>query len=86
MKTQLIPKLTPEQERALNAGNGVVQGDSYVLLRSTAVLGWFGYDSPEELRRELQPALEAADRRELTEWNIDEFLARMHGDYGEGTE
>jgi hypothetical protein len=75
----IIPPLTPEQERALDASAGIVQGDTYVILRKDAVFRWFGYDSAEELRRELQPAFDAADRGELSEWDVDEFLARMHG-------
>jgi hypothetical protein len=74
-----VPPLTPEQELALDASAGVVQGETYVLLRKDAVFRWFGYDSVEELRRELQPAFDAADRGELSEWNVDEFLSRMHG-------
>lgn len=72
------PPLTTAQENALNAADGVLQGDSYVLLRSDALFRWFGYDSPDQLRKELQPAFDAADRGELAEWNVEEFLARMH--------
>ena len=74
-----IPPLTPEQEVALDAGDGIVQGDSFVLLRKDAIWRWLGYDSTEELRRELQPAFDSADRGEVTEWNADKFLDRMHG-------
>jgi len=31
----------------------------------------------EELRRQLQIGLDQADRGELEEWNLDEFLQRM---------
>jgi hypothetical protein len=72
------PPLTPEQEHALDASAGVLQGDTYVLLRKDAVFRWFGFDSAEDLREELRPAFEAADRGDLEEWDVDAFLARMH--------
>lgn len=72
-----VPGLTVEQERALDAHGGIVQGESFVLMRTDFVLRLFGYESSVELRRELQPAFEQADRGELEEWNVDDFLARM---------
>lgn len=70
------PKLTVEQ--ALDAHGCVLQGQSFVLMRTDVVLGFFGYHSKEELQRELQPAFDQADRGELEEWDVDAFLARMH--------
>jgi hypothetical protein len=58
------PQLTPEQQQALEASNGLLQGDSYVRIRNDVVLDWFGY-SLEELQKELQPAIEQAERREF---------------------
>jgi hypothetical protein len=77
-----IPKLTAEQEQALDEGNGVVQGESYVLMRPEAFLTWLGYDSLEELRHELQPAFDQADRGELEEWDVDACLKRLHETHG----
>jgi hypothetical protein len=71
------PGLTSEQQQALDASEGVLQGDTYVLLRKDAVFRWFGFESADELREELRPAFEAADCGDLAEWNVDEFLARM---------
>ncbi|WP_146373070.1 hypothetical protein [Symmachiella macrocystis] len=76
-----IPELTDEQQQALKEGNGVVQGESYLLMRHDVLLDWFGY-TPDQLRVELQPAIEQADRGELEEWNLQEFLkdVRRPGD------
>jgi hypothetical protein len=68
--------LTAEQQQALNAGNGVAQGESFVLLRTDVVLDWFGY-TQDDLRRELQPALEQVERGETAPWNLEEFLTEM---------
>lgn len=80
------PDLTAEQQHALDAHGGVVQGQSFVLMRTDVVLGFFGYDSKEDLQRELQPAFDEADRGELAEWDVDKFLARMHQSHGHKTE
>ena len=74
------PQLTPEQQQALEASNGLLQGDSYVLIRNDVVLDWFGY-SLEELQKELQPAIEQAERREFADFTLDGFLAEMHRRY-----
>jgi hypothetical protein len=71
-----IPELTDEQQQALEQGNGVVQGESYLLVRHDVVLDWFGY-TPDQLHVELQPAIEQADRGELEEWNLQEFLKEV---------
>ncbi|MDP6443934.1 MAG: hypothetical protein QGG36_32475 [Pirellulaceae bacterium] len=71
------PELTAEQQQALDAGNGIVQGQSFVLMRTEVVLDWFGY-SDDELRQELQPALDQVERGDVAEWNLNEFLAEMH--------
>lgn len=75
------PKLTDEQQQALDDGNGVLQGETYLLMRHDVVLDWFGY-TPEQLRNELQIAIDQADRGELEEWNLREFLADMHRGHG----
>jgi len=75
-KTNKTPELTAAQQKALEAGHGLVQGDSYVLMRNDVVLDWFGY-THEQLRDELQPALDQADRGELVDWNLQGFLAEM---------
>lgn len=73
-----VPELTAEQRQALDEAGGIVQGQSYVLMRPDAALSYFGFDTKEDLRRELQPAFDQADRGELDEWDVEEFLARMH--------
>ncbi len=80
------PELTEELQQALDDGQGIVQGQSFVLMRPDVILGWFGYDSNEELRQELQPAFDQADRGELSEWNVNEFLDRMHQQHDAQTE
>ena len=77
MQNSDVPSLTADQQQALDAGNGVVQGSSFVLLRTDVVLDWFGY-TKEELRRELQPALKQIASGDVAEWNLQEFLAEMH--------
>lgn len=72
------PKLTAEQQQALDEADGVVQGPSYVLMRTDVVLSYFGFDTKDELRRQLQPAFDQADRGELDDWSVEDFLARMH--------
>ena len=76
--SEKVPDLTAEQQQALDAHGGLVQGQSFVLMRTDVVLSYFGYDSQDELRRDLQPAFDQADRGELQPWAVDEFLARMH--------
>ena len=76
--SQKTPELTAEQQHALDAQDDVVQGSSFVLLCTDVVLNFFGYDAKEELQRKLQAAFDEADRGELAEWNVEEFLARMH--------
>ncbi|MEX0715969.1 MAG: hypothetical protein WD066_05250 [Planctomycetaceae bacterium] len=71
------PTLTAEQQQALDAHDGILQGESFVLMRPDVVLEWFGYDRAA-LEQELRPAFDEADRGELAAWNLDEFLAEMH--------
>lgn len=85
-KPEKTPELTAEQQQALDAHGGVVQGQSFVLMRTDVVLSYFGYDSKDELRRDLQPAFDQADRGDLQEWDVEEFLARMHRERAAKTE
>lgn len=71
------PELTAEQQQALDAGDGIVSGPSFVLMRTDVVLDWFGF-SPAELRRRLQPGLDQIEQGEGAEWNLREFLSKMH--------
>lgn len=80
-----IPELTPEQQKALDAGDGVVQGRSFVLMRTDVVLNFFGY-TEDELRRRLQPGLDQVERGDVAEWNLEEFLAKMHKQHAATTE
>ena len=85
-KSEKTPELTAAQQQALDAHGGVVQGQSFVLMRTDVVLSFFGYDSKDELRRDLQPAFDQADRGELEDWSVDEFLASMHRRHDAATE
>jgi hypothetical protein len=78
--------MTAEQEQALDAHGGVVHGPSFVLMRTDVVLRFFGYDSPEVLRRELQRAFDQADRGELAEWDVNALVARRRLSRGSATE
>ena len=68
MKNNDIPTLTAAQQQALEAGDGIVQGASYVLMRTDVILDWFGF-TKEELRRELQPALDQVASGDVAPWN-----------------
>lgn len=70
-------ELTEEQEQALGE-HGIVQGRAFVLMRPAAFRDLLGIGSDEELRRELQMAFDQADRGELAEWDVEEFLQQMH--------
>lgn len=71
------PTLSAEQQQALDAHDGILQGESFVLMRPEVVLEWFGYDRAA-LEQELRPAFEEADRGDLAGWDLDEFLTEMH--------
>lgn len=73
-----LPELTEQQRQALVDGDGVVQGQSFILMSTDVVLDWFGY-SAEELRSELKPASDAVAQGESSEWNVREFLDEMRG-------
>ncbi len=77
MEEAHVPNLSDELQHALNSGDGVVQGSSFVLMRTDVVLDWFGY-TEEELRRELQSGLDQIESGDVAEWNLKEFLAEMH--------
>ena len=77
MKNFNAPELTAEQEQALDEGNGVVQGPTFVLMRTEVVLDWFGY-SQDELRQRLQPGLDQIESGDVAQWSLDDFLAEMH--------
>ena len=71
------PKLTPEQQRALDAHGGVLEGESFVLIHKDVLLDFFGFGSQNDLLRNLQPAFDQADNGELRAWDVDSFLAQM---------
>ena len=77
MKNSDVPELTEAQQQDLDGGNGVVQGSSFVLMRTDVVLDWFGY-AKDEVRSALQPALEQVANGDVAEWNLEDFLAKMH--------
>jgi hypothetical protein len=71
------PELTQQQQEALDANDGFVQGPSYVLMRTEVLLDWFGL-TPDELREKLSLAHEDVERGDVAEWNLNEFLAKAH--------
>ena len=75
--SESTPELTAEQQQALDAGDGLVQGSSFVLMRTDVVLNFFGY-TKDELRNRLQPGIDQIESGDVAEWNLDEFLAKMH--------
>ena len=83
-----IPKLTDEQRQALLLQPGDftrVEDDqthkAYFLIEETRAK--MLYD--QWLREQLQTGFDEADRGELAEWNLEEFLAKMHRQHAERT-
>lgn len=77
----MTPKLTEEQRQALEEHPGhpvEVQDDRtqkvYVLVAKED----FPLMIDEQFRRQLQIGFDQADRGELEEWDVEEFLNRMH--------
>ncbi len=80
------PKLTDEQRQALLMQPGDftrVEDDRtqkvYLLIEEARASEL--YD--QWLREQLQAGFDDADRGEMAEWNLDEFLAKMHGRHAE---
>lgn len=75
------PRITAEQETALNENHGLIQaegqGGDVLLMRAAVVLDWFGY-TQDELQKKLIPAIEQADRGDASPWNLNDFLDDMH--------
>lgn len=69
-------ELTPEQSSALDK-SGIIQGDEFILMRPAAFRELLGFESDDELREALRPALEDIEQGRIAELNIDEFVARM---------
>jgi hypothetical protein len=82
------PKLTAEQLRAIEAqpsGFTRVEDDrtqkSYLIIEEAQAMHLY----EQWLRDQLQIGFDQADRGELAEWNLDQFLAKMHQQHGELT-
>ncbi len=73
-------ELTPEQSAALDE-RGIIQGEKFVLMRPAAFIELLGFESLEELRRELQPALDEADNGQLAPWDVEEILEKLHREH-----
>jgi len=80
MRSMASIELTPEQSAALDE-QGIVQGASFVLMRPTAFLELLGFESLEELRKELQPALDESDRGQLADWDLEAMLTKLHQEH-----
>ena len=74
MSTRDTPELTKEQQQALDANQGILQGSSYVLMRTDTFLDWFGIDK-ETLKAQLQEGFDQADRGELLDWDPERIKA-----------
>ena len=83
-ESKITLELTAEQRKALDAGNGVVQGSSFVLMRTDVVLDFFGY-TKDELQRQLQPGLDQIESGDVAEWNLQDFLTKMHKGHAANT-
>lgn len=77
----MIAKLTEEQRQALQdrpGGPVEVEDDQTRKLYVLVAKDDFRQMVDEELRRQLQVGLDQADRGELEEWDVEQFLGRMH--------
>ena len=73
-------ELTPEQSAALDQ-QSIVHGEKFVLMRPSTFIELLGFESEEELRRELQSALDEVDSGKLVPWDFDEMLAKLHREH-----
>lgn len=69
------PDLTSEQLQALDANDGIVEGPSYVLMRTEVFRDMLGFDTDEELHRQLQIGFDQADRGQLVDWDPEKIKA-----------
>ncbi len=81
-----LPKLTPDQRQAL-----VVQPGGFVRVEDTETHTFYLLIEEARarelhrqwLREQLQVGFDEADRGEMAEWNLEEFLARMRQEHTE---
>lgn len=84
----MTPKLTNEQRQAISAQPGAfvrVEDDEthkvYLIIEESRASQLY----EQWLRQELQKGFDAAERGEVGEWNLDEFLANAHRRHRERT-
>ena len=65
------PDLTKEQQQALDQNDGIVEGPSFVIIRTDVFRNMLGFGSDEDLQRQLQIGFDQADRGQLVDWNPD---------------
>ena len=70
-------ELTPEQSAALDE-QGIIHGETFVLMRPAAFVELLGFESVEELRGAVDLGLKDIEDGRVAEWNVEEFLSRMH--------
>ena len=69
------PALTDDQQRALDEQGGIVEGESFVILRTDVFRELLGLDTDDELRRQLQIGFDQADRGQLVDWDPQRIKA-----------
>ena len=84
----MTPKLTEEQRQAISAepgGFARVEDEEthkvYLIIEESRASELY----EQWLRHELQKGFDAADRGEVAEWSLDEFLAEAHRRHRERT-
>jgi hypothetical protein len=77
------PQLTKEQEQALDAQHGFVQGSSYVLMTKSAYREMMGVGTDEELAESLKAIAEGlADVAAGRTTPMDQVFRELHAKYG----
>ena len=79
--TDMTPKITNEMRKALHQHPGKpleVEDDQTQTVYVLVAKEDFREMVDQELRRQLQIGFDQADRGELEEWDVEEFLDRMH--------
>ena len=59
------PELTKEQQQALDQNDGIVEGPSFVIMRTDVFRSMLGFGADEDLQRQLQVGFDQADRGQL---------------------
>lgn len=66
---------TTEQEQALQQNDGIVESGDVVFMRIDVFRDMLGFDSDEELRRQLQIGIDQVNRGQLVDWDPEKIKA-----------